>query len=95
LPRRRRTRGRPGGDHSDHRPIPGPDLQDHLGHERREVVRAGFGDLVTTFERVSGADSQRLSGFMAIGMLLNVIASMGLQDLSEPWTARLVQGTKR
>jgi hypothetical protein len=27
-------------------------------------------------------------------MLLNVIASMGLQNLEEPWAARLVAGVK-
>jgi hypothetical protein len=27
-------------------------------------------------------------------MLLNVITSMGLEDLSEPWGARLVEGIK-
>jgi hypothetical protein len=60
--------------------------------EIREVVRAGFGDLVTTFERVSGADSQRLTRFMAIGMLLNVIAAMQLRGSGLAWAERLLEG---
>jgi hypothetical protein len=60
--------------------------------EIREVVRAGFGDLVTTFERVSGADSQRLTRFMAIGMLLNVIAAMQLRGSGLAWAEQLLEG---
>ena len=60
--------------------------------EIRDVVRSGFGDLVTTFERISGADAQRLSRFMAIGMLVNVIASMQLYDSGLAWADRLLQG---
>lgn len=60
--------------------------------EIRDAVRAGFGDLYTTFERISGADAQRLSRFFAIGMLINVIASMGLRDSGLAWAERLLQG---
>lgn len=60
--------------------------------EIRDVVRSGFGDLVTTFERISGADPQRLSRFMAIGMLVNVIAAMQLRDSGLAWADRLLQG---
>jgi AcrR family transcriptional regulator len=60
--------------------------------EIRDAVRAGFGDLYTTFERISGADEQRLSRFFAIGMLINVIASMGLRDSGLAWADRLLEG---
>ena len=60
--------------------------------EIRDAVRSGFGDLYTTFERISGADPQRLTRFFAIGMLINVIASMGLRDSGLAWADRLLQG---
>ena len=59
-----------------------------------EVVRAGFGDLVTYVERVSGLDPTRVSRFFATGMLINVIAAMGLRDSDEPWAVRLLDGCK-
>jgi AcrR family transcriptional regulator len=62
----------------------------------RAVVRDGYGDLYTYVERVSGADGPRLARFFAMGMLLNVVAAMGLHTEStpEPWAARLLAGCK-
>ena len=60
--------------------------------EIRDAVRGGFGDLYTTFERISGADPQRLTRFFAIGMLINVIASMQLRDSGLAWADRLLEG---
>jgi AcrR family transcriptional regulator len=62
--------------------------------EIRTVVRDGYGDLVAYAERVSGLSPETIGRFFATGMLLNVIASMGLQNLEEPWAARLVGGLK-
>jgi AcrR family transcriptional regulator len=59
-----------------------------------EVVRAGYGDLFTYVERVSGADQATVSTFFAKGMLMNVISSMGLQAPTEPWAVRLLAGCK-
>ena len=60
-----------------------------------EIVRDGFGDLVTYAERVSGLPPAAISDFFAKGMLLNVIASMGLdQAPREPWAERLLSGCK-
>jgi AcrR family transcriptional regulator len=56
------------------------------------VVRDGYGDLVAYVERVSALPTEEVTRFFAIGMLLNVIASMGLDDLDEPWAERLVGG---
>lgn len=56
------------------------------------VVRAGYGDLVAYAERVSGLPPEQVSGFFAHGMLLNTIASMGLQEGGEPWAERLLEG---
>ena len=60
----------------------------------REVVRNGYGDLVAYAERVSGLPPAAISGFFAKGMLLNVIASMGLDTSPEPWAERLISGCK-
>src|SRR5437762_4875239 len=57
-----------------------------------EVVRNGYGDLVTYVERVSGLPPARISRFFATGMLLNVIASMQLQDGGDDWAVRLLAG---
>ena len=57
-----------------------------------EVVRNGYGDLVAYAERVSGASSAEVTQFFAAGMLLNVLAAMGLEDGGEPWAGRLLEG---
>ena len=60
--------------------------------EVREAARAGFGDLYATFDRISGVEPERLSRFFAIGMLLNVIASMELPESGLGWADRLLEG---
>src|SRR5436305_254075 len=60
----------------------------------REVVRNGYGDLVAYVERVSGRPPEEITRFFAKGMLLNVIAAMGLQGGEEPWADRLLVGCK-
>src|SRR3989440_5418659 len=62
--------------------------------EIRTVVRDGYRELVAYAERVSGLSPEAIGRFFATGMLLNVIASMGLQNLEEPCAARLVGGLK-
>ena len=61
----------------------------------REVVREGFGRLVEHVERVSGAEPERVSVFFGGGMLFNVFAAMGLDELDAPWADRLSQGMKK
>jgi hypothetical protein len=60
--------------------------------EIRDAARAGFGDLYTTFERITGADADRLARFFAVGMLINVVASMQLRDSGLGWAERLISG---
>jgi len=62
----------------------------------RLAVREGYGDLFAYAERVAGASDVRLARFFATGMLLNVIAAMGLhEDASpEPWVERLLSGCR-
>jgi len=59
------------------------------------AVRNGFGDLVAYAERVSGAEPARVATFFAAGMLMNVLSSMGLQEPTEPWAQRLLEGVKQ
>jgi AcrR family transcriptional regulator len=61
--------------------------------EIREVVRAGFGDLVAYVRRVSDADWPAVWGFFSTGMLLNVLASMHIDDQPEQWMTDLLTGS--
>jgi len=56
------------------------------------VVRNGYGDLVAYAERVSGVPAEHLSRFFSTGMLLNVLAAMGVQDGAESWSRLLLEG---
>ena len=58
----------------------------------RAAVRAGYGDLVAYTRRVSGADWPEIWSFFAAGMLLNVLASMHVDDAPEPWMTDLLEG---
>ena len=60
----------------------------------RRVAREGYGRLVEFVETLSGLDGARISRFFAKGMLINVIASMGLKDATGGWAQRLVEGCK-
>jgi AcrR family transcriptional regulator len=61
--------------------------------EIRAVVRAGFGDLVAYVRRVSGADWPTVWGFFSTGMLLNVLASMHVDDEPDQWMTELLSGS--
>ena len=63
--------------------------------EIREVVRAGFGDLVAYVRRVSGADWPTVWTFFSTGMLLNVLASMHIDDQPEQWMQDLLGGAAK
>ncbi len=57
-----------------------------------EVVRRGFGELVTYVERASGGTPEEVAAFFAKGMLLNVVATMDLLHAKESWAKRLLEG---
>jgi AcrR family transcriptional regulator len=61
----------------------------------REVVREGYGALVEYVERVSRATPERVRDFFALGMLLNVFASMDLLRQEAPWAKRLLAASLR
>jgi AcrR family transcriptional regulator len=60
--------------------------------EVRDAMRAGYGKLHLFVETVSGLPQERVSRWFAVGKLLNVIASMDLLNLREPWAKRLIDG---
>jgi AcrR family transcriptional regulator len=55
----------------------------------RDAVRARYGDLVREVTRLTGADPEDVWRFFANGMLLNVIAAIGLDEIADtdPWAA--------
>ena len=61
--------------------------------EIRAVVRAGYGDLVAYVRRVSGADWPTVWSFFSTGMLLNVLASMHVDDQPDQWMTELLSGS--
>jgi AcrR family transcriptional regulator len=60
--------------------------------EIRAVVRAGYGDLIAYVRRVSDSDWPTVWTFFSTGMLLNVLASMHVNDDPEPWMRELLDG---
>jgi AcrR family transcriptional regulator len=59
--------------------------------EVREIVSAGYGELVGFVEQVSGLEPERIRNFFAFGMLLNVFASMNLLQEPAPWAEQLLE----
>jgi len=57
------------------------------------TVRAGYGDLVAYVRRVSGADWPAVWSFFSAGMMLNVMASMGVTNDPDPWMVELFEGS--
>jgi AcrR family transcriptional regulator len=58
----------------------------------REVVERGFGALVTEVGRGTGASPEQLAVFLGRGMLLNVMAAMGVLDREDGWPAVVREG---
>jgi AcrR family transcriptional regulator len=59
-----------------------------------EVAREGYGELVRLAEQVSGESGAPVSEFFARGMLINVIAAMGVRHAGIDWADRLIAGCK-
>ncbi|MEI6446364.1 MAG: TetR/AcrR family transcriptional regulator [Actinomycetes bacterium] len=55
----------------------------------REAIRSGWADLYSTVERISGAQPEEIKAFFAHGMLLNVVAAVGFNEINEPWAIAL------
>ncbi len=57
--------------------------------EMRDAMRSGWQRLVEMVTTLSGADGPEVQRFFAYGMLLNVVAALGLEDLDAPWAHTL------
>lgn len=55
----------------------------------RAAMRAGWAELYELVERLSGADPEEIRTFFAGGMLLNVGAAVGFDEVDEPWAHAL------
>jgi hypothetical protein len=60
----------------------------------RRVVQGGFGRIVDRVHAATGASPEVLAGFVAKGMLLNVLAAMDVlyEDSGLAWAERLKEG---
>lgn len=63
--------------------------------EIRAVVRNGYGDLVAYVQRVTALPAEEIARFFATGMLLNVLAAMGVREDPEPWAELLLEGCRK
>lgn len=52
----------------------------------REATRAGYKELWTLVERLTGLPFDQVVDFFAVGMLMNVAAAMDLPSVDERWT---------
>lgn len=59
--------------------------------EIRAQMRRGFARLVELVERESGAQADAVRRFFAHGMLLNVLAAMGAEEVEEHWAQVLLE----
>jgi AcrR family transcriptional regulator len=62
--------------------------------EIRKVARDGYGELVRFVEQASGESGAKVTRFFARGMLINVIAAMGVRGAGIDWAERLIHGCK-
>ena len=62
--------------------------------EIRKVAQRGYGELVRFAEDVSGLSGKPITQFFARGMLINVIAAMGVRNAGIEWADRLIEGCK-
>jgi len=56
----------------------------------REAAQRGYAELFELVKRESGADDDTLREFFGIGMLMNVMASIGALEVDAPWTCALL-----
>ncbi|HEY2635814.1 MAG TPA: TetR/AcrR family transcriptional regulator [Solirubrobacteraceae bacterium] len=55
----------------------------------RDAVRKCFATLYEQARRETGASPDDIRSFMAMGMLCNVLAAIGAEDVDEPWALAL------
>jgi AcrR family transcriptional regulator len=57
--------------------------------EIRAAVREGYGELVESIRRLSGASGEELRAFVAKGMLMTVLAGMDAPSIDAAWAREL------
>jgi AcrR family transcriptional regulator len=60
----------------------------------RQAAQKGMHDVCQAASRASGVDAECLREFVARGMLCNVVAALGLDQVDEPWARQLSPSTK-
>lgn len=51
----------------------------------RDTVRRGYGRMWHTLQEASGAEPSTIKRFLALGMMLNAMAAMDLENFDESW----------
>jgi AcrR family transcriptional regulator len=59
--------------------------------EIRSLSQRGLRDVWNLAQARSGADAERMHLFFATGMLCNVVAAVGLEEVAEPWAQALLK----
>ena len=62
--------------------------------EIRLVAQRGMRRVWETAARASGASDQALRNWVAMGMLCNVVAALGIGELDEPWAKQMAPSDK-
>ena len=60
----------------------------------RVVAQRGMRKVWETAASVSGASDEALRGWLAMGMLCNMVAALGIEELDEPWANQMVPSEK-
>ena len=58
--------------------------------EIRLVAQRGMRSVWETASRASGASDEALRNWVATGMLCNMVAALGIDELDEPWAKQIV-----
>lgn len=59
-----------------------------------EAVRRGVRRVVEQARQLSGADERSVQRFVATGQLCHLVASLGLDDVDDPWARTLAAGIR-
>ncbi len=62
--------------------------------EIRLVAQRGMRKVWETAASASGASDEALRGWLAMGMLCNMVAALGIEELDEPWANQMVPSEK-
>ncbi|MCX4904383.1 TetR/AcrR family transcriptional regulator [Streptomyces sp. NBC_00878] len=60
----------------------------------RDAVRTGYARLVEYVRGVSGGSEQQIQEFFRVGMLCNLVSSIGATEVDAPWTRTLTAGIR-